>query len=144
MDIIQGKGYIEVKPSKLKKHKLLKTLLAKASQTAKLDFLLYLGADTGNEPVYGLLRQKRVDAYFKREQHRYVATLGKKPSLAEYFVDDTEEVQYLLGRLRAAALKRKRNRSYTDLRNAAFDLHLRHDYSTSNLLQLFQSRLSSE
>lgn len=132
-----------MKPSKLKKHKLLKTLLTKASQTAKLDWLLYLGADTGNEPVYGFLRQKRVEVFFKREHHRYVATLGKKPSIAEYFVDDAEEAQFLLARLRAAALKRKRNKSYTDLRAAGFDVHLRHDYSTSNLLQLFQSGLRS-
>jgi trehalose-6-phosphatase len=92
VDIIQGKGYIEVKPSKLKKHKLLKEVLAKASAVAKLDFLLYLGADTGNEPVYAFLRKKRiVDIYFKRENHRYICTLGKKPSLAEYFLDDAEE-----------------------------------------------------
>ena len=133
-----------MKPSKLKKNKLLKTLLGKASQTAKLDWLVYLGADTGNEPVYGFLRMKRVEAFFKRDHHRYVTTLGKKPSTAEYFVDDAEEAQYLLGRLRASALKRKRNRSYNNLRAAAFDLHIRHDYSTSNLIQLFQSQLKSE
>jgi hypothetical protein len=46
---------------KLKKHKLLKVLLSKISQTTKIDYLLYVGADTGNEPVYSFLKSKRSD-----------------------------------------------------------------------------------
>jgi trehalose 6-phosphate synthase/phosphatase len=59
VEIIQGKGYLEVKPSKLKKQKLLKTLLSKIAQQTKIDYLLYLGADTGNEMAYNFLLSKR-------------------------------------------------------------------------------------
>ena len=30
-------------------------------QTTKIDYLLYVGADTGNEPVYSFLKSKRSD-----------------------------------------------------------------------------------
>lgn len=61
MDIIQGKGYLEVKPLKLKKQKLVKVILEEITQNSKIDFLLYLGTDTGNEVVYDFLKQKRCD-----------------------------------------------------------------------------------
>ena len=48
-----------MKPIKLKKHKLLKVLLNKVSLGTKIDYLLYLGADTGNETAYNFLRSKR-------------------------------------------------------------------------------------
>jgi hypothetical protein len=41
---------------KLKKHKLLKVLLQRISAITKIDYLLYVGADTGNEIVYNFLR----------------------------------------------------------------------------------------
>lgn len=144
VEIIQGKGYIEVKPLKLKKQKLLKVLLQKISQTNKIDYLLYVGADTGNENVYQFLRSKRSDQYFTRENHKYICTLGKKPSSAFYYIDDADEVKFMLSRLRAATQKRKRNRSYSDLRDLqsagspfgqdmSKAAQFRQDYSSSNV-----------
>jgi trehalose 6-phosphate synthase/phosphatase len=146
VEIIQGKGYIEVKPIKLKKHKLLKLLFQKISATTKIDYLLYVGADTGNETVYQFLKQKRADAYFTREHpKRFICTLGKKPSGAQYYIDDVEEVKFMMSRLKATIQKRKRNRSYADLRDLqstaspfehdmlANAAHVRQDYSSNNV-----------
>jgi len=52
LEIIQGKGYLEVKPMKLKKLKLVKVLLDKISLSQKIDHLIYIGSDTGNEVVF--------------------------------------------------------------------------------------------
>ena len=128
---------------KLKKQKLLKVLLSKISQVTKIDYLLYLGADTGNESVYQFLRSKRSDQYFTREHKKYICTLGKKPSSAFYYLDDLDEVKFMLGRLKASGQKRKKNRSYSDLRDLqsvgspfANDMNssqMRVDYSSSNV-----------
>ena len=117
VEIVQGKGYLEVKPIKLKKTKLLKQLLAKITQQTKIDYLLYLGADTGNENVYNfLLNKKSSDQYFTKDtHHKYICTLGKKPSSALYYVDCVQDVEFMLTRFKKATHKRKRNRSYADL-----------------------------
>jgi|LauGreDrversion4_2_1035121.scaffolds.fasta_scaffold29626_2 hypothetical protein len=117
VEIVQGKGYLEVKPLKLKKQKLLKVLLQKISQVTKIDYMLYVGADTGNESVYQFLRAKRSDQYFTREHKKYICTLGKKPSSAFYYLDDVDEVKFMLSRLKTACQKRKKNRSYSDLKD---------------------------
>ena len=116
-----------MKPSKLKKQKLLKTLLQKFSSSTsntssnKIDYILYIGADTGNESVYQFLKSKRSDMYFTKvsrdHNKKYICTLGKKPSSALFYIDDVEEVKYIFERLKATALKRKRIRSYGDLRD---------------------------
>jgi len=61
VEIVQGKGYLEVKPMKLKKQKLVKILLEKASQSMRIDYMLYIGTDTGNEIVYNFLKSKKSD-----------------------------------------------------------------------------------
>lgn len=119
VEIVQGKGYIEVKPTKLKKHKLMKKLLEKASANTKIDYILYIGVDTDNERTYSFLNSERSDVYFSREHAKYVCTLGKKPSSAHYYLDDIEEVKYIINRLRHSTQKRKRTRSYSDLRECS-------------------------
>ena len=52
VEVIQGKGYLEVKPAKLKKRKLVKLLLERAATAQKLDLLVYVGSDSGNEVVF--------------------------------------------------------------------------------------------
>lgn len=142
VEIVQGKGYLEVKPLKLKKQKLLKVLLQKISQKSKIDYMLYLGADSGNETTYNFLKSKRSDAFFTREHHKYICTLGKKPSGALFYLDDADEVKFMLSRMKTVTQRRKRTRSYSDLRevlNSPFndDVHnaaaIRMDYSSSNV-----------
>ena len=79
--------------------------------------MLYIGADTGNENVYTFLKSKRSDQYFIRDSPRYICTLGKKPSGAQYYIDDVEEIKYMFEKMRATQGKRKRNRSYGDLKD---------------------------
>ena len=118
VEIIQGKGYLEVKPCKLKKQKLLKVLLDKAAASCKIEWLLYIGADTANEKVYTYLNSKKCEHYFARgDNQKFICTLGKQPhSHAPYYVDDVEEVKLLVNRLRVSTQKRKKTRSYPDFK----------------------------
>lgn len=79
--------------------------------------MLYIGTDTGNEVVYNYLKSKRCDKFFNdKDCKKYICTLGKKPSCASYFVDDIDEVRYLLNKMRHSTQKRKKTRSYADLK----------------------------
>ena len=68
MEIVQGNGYVEVKPKKLKKKKLLKRFLREIHNEGynpttyhffKIDYMLYIGADTSSEPVFEYLVRKQ-------------------------------------------------------------------------------------
>lgn len=83
--------------------------------------MMYVGSDTGNEVVYNYLKQQKHWAhYFNLDSHRkYLCSVGKRPSNAQYYVDDISEVTLLINKLRHATQKRKKTRSYTDLKKAS-------------------------
>ena len=119
VEVIQGKGYLEVKPAKLKKRKLVKLLLERAAAAQKLDLLVYVGSDSGNEVVFQYLRSARCDSAYLANRRKFVCTLGKKPSLAQFYVEDAEELSFLINKLRVSTQKRKKIRSFSDLKSVA-------------------------
>lgn len=83
--------------------------------------MLYIGTDTGNEIVYNFLKQKRVDPFFSiTDNRKYICTLGKKPSCALNYLDDIDEVRFLMNKLRHSTQKRKKTRSFADFKNLSF------------------------
>ena len=60
-EIIYGNGYLEVKPQGIKKEKMVDYMLEKISKNSKIDFLLYLGNDSSDEPVYELLKSEKAN-----------------------------------------------------------------------------------
>ena len=78
--------------------------------------MFYLGNDSSDEPVYELLKSKRVkNDYMHKECSKYICVLEKKPSEAEFYIEDLDSVRPLLEKLYMAAKKRKKIRSYADL-----------------------------
>jgi len=76
----------------------------------KIDFLLYIGADTSDEPVLENLKQKitrasaqdrnsKIKKYFTSDCKNFLCVLGKKPSHASYYVEDKEQVAVLLNKM---------------------------------------------
>jgi trehalose-6-phosphatase len=59
IEIIHGKKCLEVVPSQLKKVKLVKFLLETFAKKFPLDFVLYIGDENGNEPVFTYLNNKK-------------------------------------------------------------------------------------
>jgi trehalose 6-phosphate synthase/phosphatase len=59
IEIVHGKKCLEVIPNQLKKQKLVKLLLESLAKKFPIDFILYIGDDTGNEPVFTYLNNKK-------------------------------------------------------------------------------------
>ena len=49
--IIYGSGFIEIKPTEIKKYLQIELLLQKISRNSKIDYLFYLGNDSSDESV---------------------------------------------------------------------------------------------
>lgn len=145
VEIVQGNGFLEVKPKKIKKKKLLKQFLREIHSEfvnpdteyfEKLDYLMYIGADTSSEPLFeylnrimGVLRKnyeqknKVNSRYFASKGVSYVCELGKKPSNAPYYIENMQSVKDLIKMIGLKQGQRNKNRSYTNLMAADNNIH---------------------
>lgn len=115
-EIIYGTGYLEVKPKGIEKAKLIDLLLDKISQNNPIDFLFYIGIDSSDEPVFELLKSEKVmTKYLTQNCKSFVCSVQKKPSEAEYYIEELDTVKILLDKMQIEIKKRKKIRSYSDL-----------------------------
>ena len=78
--------------------------------------MFYLGNNSGDEKVYELLKSEKANRnYFHAECAKYICVLEKKPSEADFYLEDLEQVRPLLEKLQIATKKRKKIRSFADL-----------------------------
>ena len=81
-----------------------------------IDFILCVGDDSGDEYMFQALAER-----FNSSSTRvgapavYTVVVGQKPSAAQYFVNDHEEVLELCQSLRLHSTRANRNRSMGDL-----------------------------
>lgn len=128
VEIVQGNGFLEVKPVQLKKSTLLSIFLKELAEQmySRVDFLLYIGADTSDEPVFEQLKQLTKSStkskFFSPDCHTFLCILGKKPSKADFYVDEIEKLAILINKLGIETKKRKKNRSYNNLNEMAIDV----------------------
>ncbi len=121
IEIVQGNGFLEVKPVQLKKSTLLSIFLKELSEQvySKIDFLLYIGADSSDEPVFEYLKKQTnmsgKSQYFSSDCHTNLCILGRKPSKADFYVDEVDKLAILIKKLGSETKKRKKNRSYNNL-----------------------------
>ena len=95
---------------------MIDKLLQKISKNNKIDFMIYLGNDSGDEAVYELLKSKKVnEEYFHQKCERYICISEKKPTEADYYIEDLDSVRSLLEKFWTNTQKRKKIRSYSDL-----------------------------
>ena len=95
---------------------LVELLLEKISHKSLIDFVFYLGNDSSDEPVYELLKSKKAnEKFFHAECSKYICVLEKKPSYADYYIEDLESVRPLLEKFATKTKQRKKVRSYSDL-----------------------------
>ena len=96
-EIIYGNGYLEVKPRDIKKKQLINLLLQKISKNSKIDFIFYLGNDSEDEAVFEFLKSERANAdFFAQPCSKYICVLEKKPSEADYYIEDLDSVRPIL------------------------------------------------
>ena len=78
--------------------------------------MFYLGNDSSDEQVYELLKSANSDKrFFHKECSRYICNLEKKPTNADYYIEDLESVRPLLEKFATKTKQRKKVRSYSDL-----------------------------
>ena len=116
VDIIRGggisDGYIEVRPSGVSKGLFLEhILISLQSINDNADFILAVGDDATDEPMFEqLCRLEASDSISS-----WSVTVGKKPSLAQSYVDDPNAVLDLLLNLVKLSQRDKRFFSSVDL-----------------------------
>jgi hypothetical protein len=80
--------------------------------------LLYIGADTSDEPVFKFLKQQvksKTSKFFNQDCYSNLCILGKKPSKADYYVDEIEKLAILINKFAHQTNNRKKSRSYSNL-----------------------------
>lgn len=78
--------------------------------------MFYLGNDSSDEPVYELLKsQKAKEKFFHSECSKYICVLEKKPTNADFYIEDLESVRPLLEKFATKTKQRKKIRSFSDL-----------------------------
>jgi hypothetical protein len=67
-----------------------------------------------------MLKSPKVnELYFHKQCEKYICVLEKKPSDADYFIEDIDGVRSLLEKFWTNTQKRKKIRSYSDLTKIA-------------------------
>lgn len=98
LDIVNGKGYVEIKPKGVNKgyfvSHIIKSLISK---NLCPDFIFAAGDDTSDEEMFKYLNSVSSQLSYQNPKLKiFTTTIGKKPSSANYFVNDTQEIlEYL-------------------------------------------------
>jgi trehalose 6-phosphate synthase/phosphatase len=119
LNIINGKGYVEVKPKGINKGAFLSLILKEEIKKGKIpDFILTIGDDTADEEMFKYLKKKKsAIKNFAKNLKSYSITVGKKPSSADCYVDNASDVRNLLEVFMQCSIKKKMSSSTFDVRN---------------------------
>jgi len=104
LDIIHGERNIEVKPKGISKaifaQHFIKEVLAKNSD---IDFILCIGDSLADEEMFGVMQDFPKSCAL--EKNTYCITVGQKMSVADYFVNDSQDVINILMELMTPPLE---------------------------------------
>lgn len=101
VNILRGSGvsdgYIEVRPIGVSKGNFLSHIVDILKQMhQKVDFVMCIGDDISDEPMFQVLRQLPTKGVL---MSKYAVSVGKKPTAATSYVDDPSQVMQLLAML---------------------------------------------
>jgi len=98
LDIVNGKGYVEIKPRNVNKGYFVSHILKKEFlESTPPDFIMTIGDDTSDEEMFKYLNsvQHHISS-FKENTKIFPCTIGRKPSSAQYYLNEVHEViEYL-------------------------------------------------
>lgn len=130
-EVSHGLGYVEVKPRGINKGTTVYEILQELSNRKKepADFILCIGDDISDEEMFKVIRALRKEQSVLTANKDYLksftCTVGKKPSLANFFINEANEVVGLLELLKGwsnkvMSIQYKKNFSYGDLGKLSF------------------------
>ena len=115
-EIGEGKGYVEVKPRGVTKGSALRLICDRLkARKGDIDFLLAVGDDVNDESMFREVAVMQTSGLL----HAYAVSIGKKPSLAQYYLEDSSELTSVLETLHKASLKVGRFYSQLNLASLA-------------------------
>ena len=96
--IINGKGFVEVITLGIDKGYFVSYIIKeKIRQKKAPDFILCIGDDASDEKMFKFLNKKKKEIKgFNHAANLISITVGKKPSEAQYYVNNTKDVQDLI------------------------------------------------
>ncbi|KAG6493857.1 probable alpha,alpha-trehalose-phosphate synthase [UDP-forming] 11 [Zingiber officinale] len=93
----RGQHIVEVKPQGISKGVVVGNLLQTMSSTGKRpDFVLCIGDDQSDEDMFESIVSSANNVLLPASDEVFACTVGKKPSKARYYLDDTVEVIKML------------------------------------------------
>ncbi len=126
LKVINGKGYVEVIAMGINKGSFVSYIIKENLTNDHLpDFILCVGDDTTDEKMFHYLRNKEKDIrkYIKNVKINTV-TVGKKPSDAMYYVNNSRGVQEMIGELVKSSHKMSASYSTMNIRGMLKDKKL--------------------
>ena len=119
LHVINGKGYVEVKPEGINKGTFASFIFKKEIFRKKVpDFILAIGDDTADEEMFKYFDNKKQEIKkFSKHVKIYTVTVGKKPSSAYSYVDSVSDVRTILEAFMQISNRKKFSCSTTDLRS---------------------------
>ncbi|CAL9109269.1 unnamed protein product [Musa acuminata var. zebrina] len=93
----RGQHIVEVKPQGIGKGLVVENLIGTLNKCGKpLDFVLCIGDDRSDEDMFESINSIASSNLFPSVPEVFACTVGQKPSMAKYYVEDTDEVIRLL------------------------------------------------
>ena len=118
LNIINGKGYVEIKPKGINKGAFASFILKEELKKGrKPDLIVCIGDDIADEEMFKYIQKVRpkLSNYIPNVKD-YLITVGKKPSNAHYYVDHSLQVKELLNGFMQASIRKKNAHSFIDLK----------------------------
>ncbi|KAK8529141.1 hypothetical protein V6N13_102075 [Hibiscus sabdariffa] len=92
-----GQSFVEVKPQGVSKGLVAKRLLSTMQERGMLpDFVLCIGDDRSDEDMFEVIVSSASGPLIDPRAEVFACTVGKKPSKAKYYLDDTVEICRLM------------------------------------------------
>jgi trehalose-phosphatase len=98
LDIVNGKGYVEIKPRNVNKGYFISEIIKEEFVNKRNpDFIFTVGDDTSDEEMFKYLNCVHSQLnYYNENMKIFTTTIGRKPSSAKYFFNEVPEVlEYL-------------------------------------------------
>ncbi|XP_014509620.1 probable alpha,alpha-trehalose-phosphate synthase [UDP-forming] 11 [Vigna radiata var. radiata] len=95
--VTRGQHIVEVKPQGVSKGKVVEDIISTMRSKGKSpDFLLCIGDDRSDEDMFESIARSVSNPALPTIAKVFACTVGQKPSMAKYYLDDTNEVINLL------------------------------------------------
>lgn len=136
-EIMEGDGFVEVKPRGIDKGNTLFTVLDRTYQRkGTIDFIFAIGEDASDEKMFKVLKllKKRKCSWLDPDLEIFTCTFGIKPSVALYYFLNPDEVLKLIELLSTSTNKKAYSLGNLTPRNS------HHHFTTINVNSLIRDK----